>query len=130
MTINCPTCNTELPNSHPAGAVDAFLTWVEANGGWTTAFEDRAVGWTLNFNTIPVEVVGLKTTYETGDVDVDGYYGESSLPQGSTFDAYVVVKIGDFFYRMTGLGDSYGDVNWNGTFRRVEAIQRTVWEFK
>lgn len=128
MTFNCPTCNTELPIGHPAATLEKLLVWVEANGGWATAFEDHSVGDKM-FND-KLEIVGLKTTYDTGDVTVENYYGESSLPQGATFETYIVVKIGDLFYKLTGTGDSYGDVVWNSQIKQVQATKKIVWEFK
>lgn len=129
MTINCPTCNTELSDNHPASAIDKLLNWVEVNGGWSNAFEGYSVGEEVGF--VPmIEVAAIKLTYDTGDVDVDGYSGESCLPQGATFTAYIVLKIGELFYRITGIGDSYGEVVWNSSLHIVTATPKTVWEFK
>jgi hypothetical protein len=132
----CPTCNTELTNDHPALVLEALLTWIDTNGGWDLFdSEDYSVGDDLrmpdtNENKVTVEIVALKTTYDSGDVDVDAYYGESALPQGSEFDTYVVFKIGELFFKKTGTGDSYGRVSWDGDLRQVEATTKTVWEFK
>ena len=125
---HCPTCNSELADNHPALMLKSLLEYVEDSGGWTL-FDGFDVG-----DRIPgfpeVEIVGLKTTYDSGDINTDDYYGESPLPQGAEFQTYVVFKIGELFYKKTGTGDSYGDVDWNGDIRQVEAKPKTVWEFK
>jgi hypothetical protein len=129
---HCPTCNSELDNNHPALVVQSLLNWVQAQGGWETVANRLHEGkiLALGDGSQIVETVSVKNTYDTGDINPDDYYGESPLPQGAEFETYVVFKIGELFYKKTGTGDSYGDVNWNGDLRQVEAKPVTVWEFK
>lgn len=128
LMTQCPTCNTELPSNHPAIQTKLLLEFVEKAGGWSV-FESYEEGQRLP-GLSAISIAAIKPTYDSGDIDIEGYYGESALPQGSEFQAYVVFKIGDTFYKKTGTGDSYGDVQWDGDLRQVEATSRTVWEFK
>jgi len=123
---NCPTCNTELPINHPARAVGALLDFVKDHS-WTV-FDNYKVGQLVPISGFDISIAAIKSTYETGDVDVESFYGE--LPQGSEFEAFIVFKIGDAYYKKTGTGDSYGDVEWDGDLRQVTATPRTILEFK
>lgn len=128
MTAKCPTCNSELPDNHPALTLQSLLNYIENSGGWYI-FNSYSVGDKVSkFD--DVEIAAIKTMYETGDVDVESYYGESALPQGSEFETYIVFKVGEFFYKKTGRGDSYGEVEWDGDIKQVEAVAKTIWEFK
>jgi len=127
---NCPTCNTELDTSHPAYNLAKLMEYV-GNNHWSM-FDGCSEGTGVNVPgaTLPINIASIKSTYNTGDVDVNGYYGESALPQGSTFDAYIVFQIGDQYYRKTGTGDSYGEVSWDGDLRAVTMTEKIVREFK
>jgi hypothetical protein len=125
---NCPTCNTELPSDHPARAVGAILNFVKDNS-WTV-FDNYKEGQRVPISGFDISIAAIKTTYDTGDVDVESYYGESALPQGSEFEAFIVFKVGDSYYKKTGTGDSYGDVDWDGDLRQVTATPKTILEFK
>jgi hypothetical protein len=125
---NCTICNSDLPSDHPAVTLENLLVWIDANGGWVWALDDLNVGSRLLNGA--VEIAALKKTYDSGDINVEAYYGESALPQGETFETYVIFKIGEIFYKMSGKGDSYGEVQWNGTVRQVEAKPKTVWTFE
>lgn len=127
---SCPTCNTVLDDNHPAFKLQYLLEWIEKSGGWAI-FENVKYVVGTPITAVPgVTIAAIKSTYETGDVDVEGYYGESSLPQGSEFETYIVFQIGDLYYKKTGTGDSYGDVDWNGDIKQVQATTKTVLEFK
>jgi hypothetical protein len=127
---NCPTCNTELDTSHPAYNLTKLIDYV-GNNHWGM-FEDYSVGdaVTVPGATVPIRIAAIKGSYDTGDVDVEGYYGESALPQGSTFNTYIVFQIGNQYYRKTGTGDSYGEVSWDGDIRGVTATEKVIKEFK
>lgn len=51
-------------------------------------------------------------------------YGE--LPQGTTFEAYKIYKLGSRYFKKTGSGDSYGEVTWDGPFAEVKAVPQSV----
>jgi hypothetical protein len=133
----CPTCETELPEDHSAFDMQALKKFVESKGGW-----DRFEAGAYNFigknftlaNGKTAEIVKAKTTYDTGDIgDSYSYYGgDSPLPQGSEFETYVIVKVGEAFFKKTGHGDSYGEVNWDGDLVRVQAKTKvvTVYDFE
>lgn len=127
---NCPTCNTEIDTSHPAYTLTKLLDYV---GNAWHMFDDYSVGDKvsgLKDTAVPVTIAAIKATYDTGDLGAESYYGESTLPQGATFNTYIVFQIGDMYYRKTGTGDSYGDVSWDGDVRAVTATERIVKEFK
>jgi hypothetical protein len=132
MMKNCPTCNTPLPESHSAFDLEAILAFVKKEGGWHR-FEEGAYNQIKNFtlaNGKKATVAASKTSYDKGDIDVKGYYGESALPQGSTFDTFIVIQVGDAFFKKTGTGDSYGEVSWNGDLMPVKAQQKTILVFE
>lgn len=131
MYKKCPTCLTELSDDDPAFDMEAIESYIEGCGGWS-AFETEGFipkEFPLG-NSKVATVVEKKVHYDSGDVDVEGYFGESALPQGSIFTTYVVFKVGDVFFKKTGTGDSYGNVTWNGKFSRatVKVVERYVFE--
>jgi len=124
--MQCPTCNTVLDDNHPAAALIAIQEWVASKGGWDLFEGSRNNVFTTG--TYAVQVVDKKVTYETGDIDRDGLYGE--LPQGSNFKAYIIFQVGDNFFKKEGTGDSYGEVSWDGEFRSVVAKEKVVRVFE
>ncbi len=132
MMRNCPTCNSVLPEDHSAFDLEAIQNYVKSNYGWHV-FENHTHKEGTTF-TLPngksATIVKSKTSYDKGDIDVEGYYGESALPQGSTFEAFIVFKVGDSYFRKTGTGDSYGDVTWDGDLTPVRAREKTVLVFE
>lgn len=130
--MQCPTCQTELPDTHPATLVTLFKEFIAKNGGWEV-FETRFTkGMRFNFGpgaSHYAEVVDSKTSYATGDIDYDaGWY--DGLPQGTQFETYIVVKIGDNYFKKTGTGDSYGEVTWDGELVNVTPREKkiVIWE--
>jgi hypothetical protein len=123
----CPTCDTLLPETHPAFLMTDLLRWVKDQGGWDV-FEAAKYtkGATFTVNGYTAEIADIKDTYDSGDIDVEGYYGESALPQGSTFDGYIVIKIGNTYFKKTGTGDSYGEMSWDGDLKRVTPKVKTI----
>lgn len=62
-----------------------------------------------------------------------GYEGE--YPQGSEFDAWVVIKVespsdGILFFKKNGTANSYGTVTWGGRFQQVKAVEKIVTVFE
>lgn len=72
------------------------------------------------------EVVAKKLRADVSEFEEGYYEGGTSLPQGTTFQAYVVLKVGDHFFKKTGTGDSYSDITWTGDVRPVKAKEKTV----
>lgn len=131
---NCPTCNTALPEEHAAFNLPKLQGWVRSQGGWQIFEQSKyKVGYQFSIPGINsvVEVAGLKTSYDTGDISTEGYYGgESPLPQGSEFETFVVLRIGESYFKKTGTGDSYGDVSWDGDVRAVTAKTKVIEVFE
>lgn len=132
MMRNCPTCNTPLPENHSAFDLQYVLNAVAKNGGWAR-FEEGSYkqlkSLTLENGKVAT-VAASKTTYDKGDIDVEGYYGESALPQGSEFSTFIVLKVDNQFFKKTGRGDSYGEVVWDGDLVPVQAREKTVLVFE
>lgn len=132
MMRNCPTCNTPLPEDHSAFDLNSILDFVKKEGGWHR-FEDGAYNQIKTFtlaNGKMANVVASKTSYDKGDIEPEGYYGESALPQGSTFETFVVIQVGGAYFKKTGTGDSYGEVSWDGDLVAVKAREKTVLVFE
>lgn len=132
MMKNCPTCNTPLPENHSAFDLNAILDFVNKEGGWHR-FEEGAYKQLKTFtlaNGKKANVVASKTSYDKGDIDGQGFYGESELPQGSTFKTFVVIQVGEAYFKKTGTGDSYGEVSWDGDLVPVKAREKTVLVFE
>jgi hypothetical protein len=123
--MQCPTCQTELPASHPAFDRQVVLDYVKNRlGGWDS-FESASKNATWNLsNGKTLRLVDSKTDYDTGDIDHDSYYGE--LPQGTEFDTFLVFQVGDAYFKKTGTGDSYGHISWDGELTNVTPVEKVV----
>lgn len=122
--ITCITCGTDLePGSVGAIAVKV-KQYADSNYGW--GYFDE--GDTFTIDGQKAEVVKVRKAWNDGGDDSEDY---SYARQGQTFDAFVVVKVGDLFFRKSGTGDSYGEVSWDGDFGPVQmkSKQVTVYEF-
>lgn len=127
----CPACDTPLPEGHPAFLMTYLQDWVQEQGGWHIFESSKYVkGATFTVNGRTAKIADIKDTYDSGDIDVEGYYGESALPQGSTFNGYIVIKIGDSYFKKTGTGDSYGEMSWDGDLKRVAPTVKTIEVFE
>jgi hypothetical protein len=130
VSVECPTCQTQLPSDHPAFHREVLLEWVKTNGGWDRFESSMYVeGKVLNVPNLPdVKIAAIKQTYDPGDIDLD-YYGE--LPQGTEFEVFVVLQVGEnAFFKKTGTGDSYGRVSWDGEFKNVTPREKKVLVFE
>lgn len=124
----CPMCNTALTDDNPAFVAamiqEAGLDWNDFGQGRWKSYN---VGdtFTISKDIGTAEVVAVKL------YDGPPGWGDGDLPQGTEFDAYVVLKVGEHFYRATGKGDSYNDITWTGVVLPVKATPKnvTVYEF-
>lgn len=86
-------------------------------------------------------VFGLLSTYQSGSIELPSFgkvevekrntersdinsYGE--YEQDSTEEIYVILKIAGKFYKKLGTADSYGRATWDGKFREVVPVTKTV----
>jgi len=129
-TANCPLCNSEIPSDHPAFLLTELSAWVTKQGGWSIFESDNTrygypVGRAFDMGGRKATVVARKTSYDSGDIDAAGFY-DGELPQGTTFSVYVVIKVGDSFFKKTGTGDSYGEISWDGDLLPVTPKQKVI----
>ena len=119
--MKCTLCASEIsPGS--VGEISLLL-----KRHLDSRYEAERVGYKFNFNGYTAEIVKVKDSWD------DGLESETSsyAHQGETFEAYIIYKVNDFFFKKAGTGDSYGEVSWDGGFGPVEAKPRviTVYEF-
>jgi hypothetical protein len=127
MTTQCPYCKSEITEDNPVLAIQTLRNWISTHIGWDAFESDHSypVGKVFSIAGKPAKVVAKKTTYDTGDIDRDGYYG-SELPQGTIFETYIVIEYAGNFFKKLGEGDSYGEVAWNGELLPVTPKVKTV----
>ena len=130
MTAQCPLCKSEIPEDSPAFALDELATWVREKGGWSILETDHPkygypVGKSFDINGNSAEIVAKKVIYDSGDIDRSGYY-DNELPQGTTFEVYIVVKFRNGFLKKSGTGDSYGEISWDGELLPVVPSVKTI----
>lgn len=126
MTTQCPYCHSEIADSNPVLSLEAIKAYVEKSGGWDLFESARyTVGTVLAIGEFSARIVALKTSYDSGEIERDGYY-DNELPQGTTFEVYVVLSYRDGFFKKTGTGDSYGEITWDGELRPVTVKTKTV----
>lgn len=115
----CKFCFSEISDDNPVLVAEK----IDAAGLDWDAFQ---VG-----RKITVRGVGVCEVVASKGYDGPMGYSEYELPQGTEFDAYVVVKFGEYFFRKDGVGDSYNSITWAGPVRPVKATakQVTVYEF-
>ena len=131
----CPYCSSEISPDNPALILDALKKTVDKLGGWAIFENDRIsygypVGKTFTVGSHVAKVEAKKTTYSTGDIERNGYYGESELPQGTTFDVYVIIEVSGSYFKKSGTGDSYGEVSWDGDLKIVKPVEKLVKVFE
>lgn len=128
--VKCPYCASEITENNPVLAIQALRKWVEAKGGWDIFESDNSsygfpVEKTFTVGNSLARVAAKKVTYDSGEIDRDGYY-DSELPQGTTFNTFVVIEYAGSFFRKTGTGDSYNDISWNGELLPVVPKVKTI----
>lgn len=122
MTINCPLCKTVLEDGSEGDIAVRLQRSIEDTGGW-----DRYPAFKLGMHYMidgkyDAEIVAIKDSWDDGlDSDTSAY-----SHQGDVFEAFIIFKVDDFFYRKTGSGDSYGEVSWDGTFGPVRVQKKIV----
>jgi hypothetical protein len=124
----CPFCHSEVDANNPIHSIVALRKWVENEGGWSIFESDSEtygypVGKTFLVSGGEAKVAAKKVSYDSGDIDTS-YYDE--LPQGTTFDTYVVIEYSGNFYKKSGSGDSYGEISWDGELLPVVPKVKTV----
>lgn len=122
---NCNFCGHEL--SGDTASANRFFDSVEAYE--VDRWADQEVESIIEYNGVTALLVSKKTSIDTGDIDPDHFYGE--YPQDSSFDMWLVLRIGDSFFKISGYGDSYGHVSWgNFKVKKVTPEISTVTNYK
>jgi hypothetical protein len=121
--IECTLCKSRLEEGSLGALAIELQEYVNSKYGWGNFDE----GETFNLRGQLCEVVKVRKSWNDSGSGDDYSY----LHQGDTFDAFVVIRIGEFFYKKIGTGDSYGEVSWDGDFGPVEmkAKQVTIYDF-
>lgn len=113
----CTGCAQEIPLDGPITASEVEEAVYRATSLYN--FTTNPASWKLKIRGkeyVP-EVIERNGTAPTD------HYGE--LPQGDTFDLFVVFRVGEQFFKLNGEMDSYGNNTWNG-IRCVKPVQKTV----
>lgn len=134
---NCPYCQNAIEPTNPVLLVDKIEKALKNE--WHFAEEDSQayywawpVGKKFDISGVgEAEVVAKKIKADASEFETGYYDGGSELPQGTTFETYVVLKVGEHFFKKTGHGDSYSEVVWNGPLRPVtpKTETRVVYTF-
>lgn len=118
----CPYCSNTIDPNNPVIALEALREYVESQGSWNM-FETRDLVDGLSFTNssgraFDINVVDKKTSYDKGDLDYDHHFYDG-LPQGTEFTTYIIFEWNGHYFKITGTGDSYGDIDWNSDLRVV-----------
>lgn len=125
--IECTLCKSTLDPDSEGGIAISLLNFIDGSYRHTWDSFTEGQHFSLN-NGLVAEVVKVRDGWNDGLESETSSYSH----QGDTFEAFVVFKVGDFFYKKSGTGDSYGDVSWDGDFGPVKLQVRTVqvYDFK
>lgn len=119
---NCPMCFSAISDDNPAlvaVVIDkAGIDWDDFGSGRWKSYN---VG-----DTYHIEGVGDAEVIQVKLYDGPPGWSSDELPQGTEFEAFVVLKVGEHFYRKTGAGNSYNDITWAGPVFPVKATSKTV----
>jgi hypothetical protein len=130
MTAQCPLCKSEIEDNNPAFGLNELGNWVRSKGGWSMFEGDTPsygypVGKEFQIEGKPATVVAKKVSYDSGDIDREGYY-DNELPQGTTYAVYVVIQFAGGFFKKTGTADSYSEIAWDGELLPVTPKTKTI----
>ncbi len=125
MSTPCPFCGSEQPNmAHTASEVkDAIIAELSKEENI-----DR-YGDPLNWRdwwSDPNTPIRIKLDDGSYDVHIEDQY----MGEGDGVLTFVIVKIGDQFFKQEGYYTSYDGNDWEGDFREVAAYEeiRRVWK--
>lgn len=129
MTETCDFCGHSIDPNGDAANAKRFFSAMTGSDFSSVALRNEVESIVEKGN-VSALLVAKKAGLDVGEL-TDGYYGE--YPQGTTFEAYLVFRIGDSFFKKFEEGDSYGDVTWsNGlnNVRSVNPVTREVTDYK
>lgn len=104
---NCPTCGQETDNLAPL--LDHAADWYH--------LEDLQVGQKSRADDFDAQVEMVRPP-EPAEYDS---YGETTSER-----IYMIVKVGDRFFKKEGWRSSYGGTDWDGECREVQPEPKTV----
>lgn len=120
----CPMCDSEIADNNRALKQVSLEETVSRLGGWSS-FESCNVGY-------PFTAGPYKAKLEAAKLD-PGYPPhtyDGSYEQGETFEAHIVIEVEGDYFKKTGTGDSYGEINWDGSVKPVVATTKLVKVFE
>lgn len=125
LTDNCSFCGHQIEGD--VALAKKFFEAI-AEHEWDR-ISTKAVESIVERNAVTALLVSKKDNFDTGEVEDSYYSGE--YPQGSSFEAHLVFRIGESFFKKAGHGDSYGSVEWeHGSVTKVNPTTRTITEYR
>lgn len=131
----CPYCKSEIDDDNPALLCEKIDEALKSMWGSFESDNDLygyPVGKKFTIDGIGrAEVVDKKVRVDISEFATGYFDGSDELPQGTTFLTYVVLKIGETFFKKTGEGDSYSEITWAGAVKPVtpKTETRVVYTF-
>ncbi|MFC6021530.1 hypothetical protein ACFP2T_35850 [Plantactinospora solaniradicis] len=113
---SCPICATALSDDHPGLFAEEILT----NAPWSSLDSSYSYPEGSAFVVAGRDVKVLKRSMETA------YDSYGSAQEG---EGFIVLEVDGQLYRRDCDIDSYGDAEWRGNVRPVEATPRVVTEY-
>ncbi len=125
----CQYCQSELPDNHPAfiaKELNSTLNWTSIESD--SNYNGYPVGKIFMSGKYTIEVMAKKLKPELDELE-DGYSEEGAYPQGTTYNAYIVIKADNNFFRKDGTADSWGEISWDSALRTVTPTTKTITEY-
>lgn len=124
--ILCPNCYQPIPadGSLTAGEVEAAVMKL---GSWETF-----IGMMNGYRGDPsLHLRGTNyAAKKIEKIEPVNMPDDEYARQGETYLAHVIFKVGNDHFRKTANVDSYGEESWDGEFKRVQPIQKTITVFE
>lgn len=121
----CPYCESIIAEDNKSLKLLALTEAVAKMPGSWTKLESTYNGYTFSAGRFDAVVREIKNNPGYPKNTYDDTY-----EQGSTYEAHIIVEIGGIFYKKTGTGDSYGEINWDGPVTEVKMTEKIVQVFE
>jgi hypothetical protein len=117
-------CDSTIENDNPALKQAALEQFADKITSWNV-LANRPVGYTFKADPF---MCNIEATKLDPGYPANGYDG--AYEQGSEFEAFVVISVEGTYFKKTGIGDSYGDVTWDGPLKKVSVKEKIVKVFE
>jgi len=106
-----------------------LLTYADRQKGYNKAwawwaYDAQGVSHEVILGVLNVEVVAVQ------DKEYDSYGNMDSDELSIVFKVTSDIDGEVLHYKKTGTASSYGGDEWDGVFRRVEPVEKVVWEYR